>query len=232
MINFIICSSSKKGVHLYKEIIQDFMGDKKREYNIYLYSDSINISGKKIYFIDNNLAVAKDIRYSGDYDSSIIISFDNNEFDDFDLLRLKKFFALDILFRNNMWIDRLRMYLDIDYKICSKNRSLCFKHGNELFDVLYSDICYIEKNLCNNDSTIVTKNNKYVINMSISKIMDILKKDSRFYKCHRSCIVNINNIVSYDISNNIVKFDNSNISLISRDRKKELENKIVDRKPV
>ncbi len=231
MINFIVYIEDKEELYNYKRIINSFMKKKKEEYKISLYSDNIDEGGKKIYLLDGNntINIAKDIRYSNDWDSQIILSFSNNKHNNFNLIMLEKIFKLDILFKDIDWLDKLNMYLEIDYNIINRNKTLCFKYCNELFNILYSDICYIEKNLCDNVSTIVTNNNKYVINLSICKIMEILDNDTRFYKCHRSCIVNIDNIISYDMSSNIVKFKNYDINLIARNKKKELENKIIER---
>lgn len=233
MINYIIYAGSKNEFNLYKKVIQEFMNDKEDEYMIYKYSDDNHICGKKIYFFDlkkiNDFAIIKKIRFYGDWNSQIIASLENKNNNKFDILKIKKLFYFDVIVKDTEWFDKLNLFLKIDYNILNRKKSLCFKYCNELYDILYNDICYIEKNLCNNDSTIVTKNNKYTINLSINKIMNLLNCDYRFYKCHRSCIVNIYNINSYDISNNIIKFDNDSISLVSRDKKKELENKIMER---
>lgn len=235
MINFIICSSSNNWIHLYKEIIHNIMDDKSTDYKIYTINSFSfdNIKGRKLFILDfsdeDNVKYIKELRINyGNY-YPIISIFDNNVFNNIELLWFKKIYSVDVLFRNNKILDLLKTYISINYSILNKNKSLCFKYCNELYNVLYNDIYYIEKNLCNNDSTIVTKDARYVINLSINKIMNILHNDDRFYKCHRSCIVNIDNIVSYDISNNVIKFYNDNIDLVSRDRKKELENKIIDR---
>lgn len=236
MINFIICINNKKRIHLYKEIIQNYMRNKSDKYMIYVYynyNDLEYISGKNIYFFEfldySELDIVKNIRYNNDWNSQIIISFFNKKYDYLSLIKNRKLFMLDILYIDNNWFNKFKMYLDVDYNTINKNKSICFKYCNEVVNILYNDIYYIEKNLYNNDSTIVTKNNKYIINLSINKIMKIFNGDIRFYKCHRSCIVNIDNVISYDIGNNIVKFYNNCINLVSRDRKKELEMKIINK---
>ncbi|MBQ6495232.1 MAG: LytTR family transcriptional regulator [Bacilli bacterium] len=235
MINFVICSSSNSYLHLYKEIIHKLMNDKKTDYRIHAINSFSfdNIKGRKIFIFDfideDNVKFIKELRLSKDNYSPIICIFDNNVFSDNELLWFKKNYSVDVIFRKDNIYELLSIYLNINYNIVNRNKSLCFKYCNELFHILYNDIYYIEKNLCNNDSTIVTKDCKYIINLSINKIMNILDNDNRFYKCHRSCIVNIDNIVSYDISNNIIKFYNDTIALVSRNRKRELENKIIDR---
>ncbi len=234
MINYIICTDNDKKIQLYKKIINNYMNNKNCNYKIIINTEENikNIVGKNIYFLDINESInlAKEIRYNGDWDSQIIVTLNNhNKSNNIDLFKLKKLFAFDVLFNYDNWLEKIKMYLDINYNILNRNKTLCYKYCNEIFIVSYNDINYIEKNLGDNYSTIVTDKNKYIINLSINKLMEIFNNDSRFYKCHRSCIVNINNIIGYDITNNIIKFCNENINLVSRDRKKELESILMNK---
>ena len=82
----------------------------------------------------------------------------------------------------------------------------------------------------NNDSTIVTKDNsKYIINKSINKLMEMFRDEKNFFKTHRSCIVNLDNITCFDIKRNIIKFKSSQINLVSRNRRKELKNRLLNK---
>lgn len=53
-------------------------------------------------------------------------------------------------------------------------------------------------------------------------------EDPRFMKVHRSCIINLLNVKSYDITNNKIKFENKETDLIARDKKKELKEKLCE----
>lgn len=238
MINYIICLDNKNEVQLYKKIIHKLMNSMNLIYKIYFFSSfevksnqSIfkNICGKKIYIFDSNidmLAYAKNIRNLGDVNSQIIVIL-NKEIDkNFNLIRNRKLYSLDIIFKDNNFINTLEIYLDVDISILNRDKTLCFKYNNEIFHILYNDIYYIEKNLHNNDSTIVTKDNEYIINFSINRLMEVLEKDYRFFKSHRSCIVNLDNIVSFDISNKTIKFKDTEINLVSRDKKRELKERL------
>ena len=172
MINYIICTDNDKKIQLYKKIINNYMNNKNCNYKIIINTEENikNIVGKNIYFldIDESINLAKEIRYNGDWDSQIIVTLNNNN--NIDLFKLKKLFAFDVLFNYDNWLEKIKMYLDINYNILNRNKTLCYKYCNEIFIVSYNDINYIEKNLGDNYSTIVTEKNKYIINLSITKI--------------------------------------------------------------
>lgn len=244
MINYIICVDSLKKLHFYKRNISNVM--KKRDFTYKINYDlklnkksnkSIfsNVCGKKIYIFDYDnsnidmLNYAKDIRNLGDDNSQIIVVLDNKLTKDINLIEARKLYSLDIIFNDDSLVKNFNMYLDVDISILNRDKALCFKYNNELFNILYNDIYYIEKNLYNNDSTIITKDNEYTINLSINKLMKLFDKDYRFFKTHRSCIVNLDNIVSFDISNNIIRFKDREINLVSRSNKRILKDKLTDK---
>ena len=244
MINYIICVDDIKKLYFYKEIIQKIMRRNNLVYdvhhilNLYKKNEQLicnNICGKKIFIFDYDnsnidmLNYAKDIRNLGDDSSQIIVVLDKNLNNSINLIEARKLYLLDIIFYDDSFNKNFNMYLEIDISILNRDKALCFKYNNELFHILYNDIYYIEKNLYNNDSTIITKDNKYRINLSINKLMEILGRDYRFFKSHRSCIVNLDNVVSFDISNSIIKFKNMAIDLVSRTNKKILKEKLTER---
>ena len=47
-------------------------------------------------------------------------------------------------------------------------------------------------------------------------------------KTHRSCIVNLKNITSVDLSRNIIFFENAQIDLIAKDKKSELKSRLQE----
>lgn len=239
MINFIIYDN-KEVVGSYKKIIRNLMKSKKLNYSIYNignYSEDIQdklkkLSGSKIYLLSADtkvipgLDIAKNIRTSGDWISQIIITekFDKNNY----IGISSRLLILDFISKFDNFEKDVYFALETAVNILNKRLTLSFKCNSEVFQILYDDICYIEKNLNDNDSTIVTKNDRYTIKCSINKLTKILNNDSRFFKTHRSCIVNINNITSFDMKNNIVKFNFLETNLISRNKKKELKDKILN----
>ena len=65
-----------------------------------------------------------------------------------------------------------------------------------------------------------------MIRETIQHLEKELCKNYRFMKTHRSCIVNLNKITSVDLSNNTISFTNKKISLISRNNKKALKERL------
>jgi two-component system response regulator AgrA len=241
MINFIIYDDNNEVVYIYKNIIRNIMNKKNLSYSIYevskysedAFRDIRKISGKKIYLLNfdkktiSGLDLARNIRKSGDWISQIIAttSFDENKYIKFSSGLL----ILDFISKFGNFDKDIYFTLETAISILDKRLSLSFKSNSKVFQILYDDICYIEKNLNYNDSTIITKSNSYTIKSSINKLYEVLNNDSRFFKTHRSCIVNINNITSFDMKNSIIKFNSMETNLVSRDKKKELKDKILER---
>ena len=236
MIDFIIYENEEKMQNLYKDIIQEFMNAKELDYKIYEFNClkkecdkkfNNNLSGKKIYLLGLNvpgvsgLDFAKSIRNNGDWYSQIIIIKNYKKYEDNNFI--SRLLMVDFVSKHSDIRKELNFSLEIAFSVLNRQLALTFKCNNEIFQILYNDIFYIEKNLNDNDSTIVTRNNEYIIKCSINRLNKVLSNDNRFFKCHRSCIVNINNIVSFDMSNNIIKFNDKETNLVSRNKKKELK---------
>lgn len=241
MINFIIYEDNKITRKLYKDIIRKFMGIKNYNYHIYEFSKyskelgiKINkeIIGKKIYLLDievpgmSGLELARKIRSKGDWTSQIIVITTYEEYKNLGFTN--RLLMLDFISKYGNINENLKLSLKVALSILNRQATLSFKYNSEIFQILYSDIYFIEKNLNNNDSTIITKNNHYIIKCSINKLMETLSNDPRFFKSHRSCIININNVISFDIDNNIIKFKNAETNLVARDKKKKLKDKIMN----
>lgn len=241
MINFIIYEDDKEMSDIYKDIIRKFMGIRNFNYNIHefrkfdkeIFNKITNyIIGKKIYLLDvevpgmSGVDFARSIREIGDWFSQIIMITTHEKYKDSGFTN--RLLMLDFISKVSDIKRELTISLEIALNILNRQRTLAFKHNSEIFQVLYNDIYYIEKNLYDNNSTIVTRNNTYVINHSINKLTKILNDDPRFFKCHRSCIVNIDKITSFDMSNNIIKFKDKEVNLVSRNKKKELKERLMD----
>lgn len=85
---------------------------------------------------------------------------------------------------------------------------------------------YIEKSLNNNNCKIVTNDGEYFTRDTIQHLEETLSNDQRFMKTHRSCIVNLSNVSSVDLANNIIFFPNKQIDLIARNKKRELKERL------
>ena len=236
MIDFIIYDDDVDIKSVYYKIIHKYMLNKTFDYRIITFNE-YNVKIKdiiyskenrcKVYLLDievpivSGIDLAHEIRNSGDWKSQIIFltAYKNKGKKYINLTN--RLLSLDFIFKNNMYKD-LSLCLDIILKIFSTNKVLSFRYNGEIIKVFYKNIYYIEKNLYNNDSTIVTKDSKYTIRSSINSLIERLGNDNRFFKSHRSCIINLDNVIGYDISNNIILFEDDCVNLIARSKKKEL----------
>ena len=241
MIKFIIYEDNDVMAKNYVRIIKKFMFNKHINYKVPIFnefSDSMmdliknNDDYKKVYLLDvevpkmDGIDLAREIRNRGDWKSQIMIITADDKKDYF--LLTNRLMLLNFILKSNLEKELL-LSLDAVHKIFFNDMVLSFKYNSEIFNIFYNDIYYIEKNINDNSSTVVTKNNQYTIRNSINALMKKLGDDDRFFKSHRSCIVNVNNILEYDINKNIVKFSNREINLIARNKKRELKKRLLDR---
>ena len=241
MINFIISEADTRATNFYKSIIHEFIGGRNDGYKIVSFSrydnnllNKIhNLLGKKIFILDvhvpgkNGLDFARDIRASGDWLSQIIII---SEFEKYKKEAFtSKMLTLDFISKDDDIPTRLKDTLNVAYKITNTHRSYTFKYNGELYNIPYHDILYFQKDLNDNYSSIVTEKGSYKIKESITSIQKKLENDLRFFKTHRSCIINLHNVRSVELNSNTISFiGNKSTNLLSRDRKKLLKEKLTD----
>ena len=240
MIKFIIYEDDSEIVKNYINIINKYMLKKNVNYKILVfnkYEKAINniiinnCDGKRIYLLDvevpgmTGIELAREIRSTGDWSSQIIIltAYEKKDY----YLLTNRLLMLSFILKSKLDKD-LILSLDTIWKIFFNEKVLSFKYNSEVYNIFYNDIFYIEKNIHNNNSTIYTGNGKYIIRSSIKKLMETLNYDSRFFNSHRSCIINLDNVCEYDINTNVVKFKNRDINLVSRDKKKEFRNRLLE----
>ncbi len=240
MLNFIIYEDNAKARELYKSIVTDFIGGKMDGYNIssfgryedYLKNGISKLLGKKIYILDievpgkNGLDFARDIRASGDWLSQIIIisNYDNYRQEAF----TSKMLTLDFISKRDNVPVKLKETLSVAYKITTTHLAFTFQYNSELYRIPYQDILFIKKELNDNYSLIITERGSYRIKKSIKKIEKELANDARFFKTHQSCIVNLYNITSVNLTDSIIYFKNKKTDLLTRDRKTPLKEKLAN----
>lgn len=89
---------------------------------------------------------------------------------------------------------------------------ITIKEKSNLIKVPYKEIYKIEIER-NYSSLYLQSNKKYVIKLSLRKLMNLLQEE-KFMRCHRSTIVNIDFINSIDIPNNKLRlFNNEGLDL-------------------
>lgn len=236
-MNFVIYEDSSKFVEKYKEVIFNTMCNYNVTYETVVvnkYDKNIlnNVTGSKIYILDievpgkNGIDVAREIRNNGDWSSPIIIVTSHEEYKVVGYTA--KILMLDFISKDDDLSKLLKDAIEIGLKINGKENVLTISSKSEVVQVPYNDILYIEKNLNDNDSIVVTKTDKYLIRKSIVNIMEELNDD--FFKSHRSCIINLNNVKRVNFDESIIYFnDNNSIDLLSRSNKKTLR-KLLENK--
>lgn len=234
MINFVIYENELELKNCYEMIILNILGNKQENFKIINYLDEYQKNCERnIYILSSKdifetLDIAKKIRDSGDWTSQIII-ISNLEKEDNSIFS-NRLLILDYIDYNDNINDTLKRAICVAYKILTKNKTLNFRFNGETYRIPYQNILFIEKGNNLNYCTIYTKHdNEYIIKDTINNLEE--KLDSAYFmKTHRSCIVNLYNILYYNYADNIIKFKNKEIDLIARERRQILKSKLIEEK--
>lgn len=235
MINFIIYEDEKKYRELYVSIILKVIGSLQYAYKIIeidkydktTMSKINKLVGKKIFILDievpgkSGLDLAREIRNTGDWNSQMIVATTHEQLKNATLT--SRMLMLDFITKYYNLEESLKECLKICLNIVETHQSLNFQYNGELYQIPYNDILYIEKNVDDPYSTIVTKDKDIEIKRTMSTIENDLKEDERFFRTHRSCIINIDNVTSIELKDNIINFGKKSTTLLSRDKKGELK---------
>ncbi|MDE5781180.1 MAG: LytTR family DNA-binding domain-containing protein [Lachnospiraceae bacterium] len=130
------------------------------------------------------------------------------------------------------YIDKIKMEDELEEALTSAQKLLKNKNVIEInvvntgkMQIYLKEILYIETEKRN--VAIYTVENKHICSQSIGYMENILVKDG-FYRCHKSFIVNLDWIKSFDKKNIYLK-DGSNI-MVSQRRYYEFKKKYLDSK--
>ncbi len=237
MINFIIYEDEEYFFELYKKVIHKFMGKNDDLYKIYHfreYSEKLlnfikKLSGQNIYVLDievkgkSGLDLAREIRtIRKRIDDQIIIATAHQ-----DLVENafhKKLLMVDFISKFDSLEDRLLLCFRESYEYFNENKFLSYKQDSEIIRIPYDDILFIEKDKYEECLYIETRDDRFKYKGNIAKIEKELKDDKRFFKTHRSCIVNVFKITKLNTSIPEIWFYEKSTNCLSRDKKKELEN--------
>ena len=241
MTNLIIYDRVSDNRDLCIKIIKKFFYSKNDYYKIYeydkynmeLHNEVNSIEGTRIYLINidgiaaSGLAFARKIRSDGDLISPIILLTSNERSTYVD--QLKNILFLDLIKIDDSFIHNLTLSLRDAHKIISRNSVYTFSIFDEVYRIPYKDIYYIVKNQNDDSVNIYTKDDSYLHYITVKSLEKILEHDIRFFKVHRSCIINIYNVSSYDRKNNKLTFNNGTaIDLVARKYKTKLADKLKD----
>lgn len=234
MINFIIYEDNVDMQNTYKEVIKEFFHKKSETIRLYVFDryrhdleDKLNeLEGSKIYILDievpgkSGLDLARTIRSSGDWLSPFIVvtAYEHLKNTGF----TSKVLMLDFISKKRNIKNQLNQSLMIAYNIVCSNKSFTFQYDGELYHVPYEEILYFEKDLNDNYTFLITRDNLFKIKNSIINIERKLDGNHNFMRIHRSCIVNLDAIDKLDVPSNTIYFGNKQTCLLAREKKNAL----------
>ena len=172
MINFIIYEDDKKFREKYISIILKLLGNQKIAYRIVeidkyergTLSKIKDLVGKKIFIFDievpgkSGLDLAREIRNNGDWISPMIIVTTHDNLKSYAFT--SRMLMLDFISKFYNCEENLKDTLKIALDIINNHKSLNFQYNGELVQIPYDDILFIEKNVEDAYSTVVTKNDR------------------------------------------------------------------------
>ena len=235
VLNFIICDDEKEFRNLIKNEVERFMMNYDVEYKIYelesYESEFESLARKelgfKVYFFDiktkngSGLDAARFIREELDDWNSIIIIV--TAFAEYRYEALSnRLYLLDFISKFDNCKTKLKETLKIIYKqYNSREKCLSYEYNYILYKIELKNIIFIEKEQDSKRCIVHTDYGTFKAPFTLSAIAKQL--DKRFLKVHKSLILNIDKIRSYDTKENEVLFVNGmSTNLISRSGKKEL----------
>ena len=236
MINFIIYEDEDYFYKFYRTVIHKFMGPSDDYYKIYHfkeYSDKMmdfikDLSGQNLYILDievkgkSGIDLAREIRkYKRTLDDQIIIATAHQDLVENAFHR--KLLMVDFISKFDALEDRLISAFREIYVSFNESKVLAYKQDGEIIRIPYKDILFVEKDKYEDCLYIETRDNKYKYKSNIAKVEKILAEDKRFFKTHRSCIVNVYEITKLNTSVPVIWFKDKYTNCLARDKKKELE---------
>lgn len=235
MINFIICEDEEVLRTSTKKTIISYMMNHDIDYKIYEFDGYDkrfeNLVKKdigfKIYLLDivtkigSGVDAARIIREKyDDWVSSIIMITSHQEYK-YEVLS-SRLYLLDFINKLDNCTKKIREDLEIAMKYYdNRYKMLSYEYNHTYYKVEYRQIVYIEKEPDSKRCIIRTKEDKQIIPGTLNEVYE--KLDDRFFKVHKSLIVNLDEIQRYEIRKNKLTFKNGeHTHLISRNHKKEL----------
>ena len=235
MLNFIICDDEKEFRDLIINEIDKFMMNYDVEYKKYpfeTYDEKFEAVarkdlGFKVYFFDiktksgSGLDAARFIREELDDWTSIIIIV--TAFSEYRYEALSnRLYLLDFISKFDNCKSKLKETLKIIYKqYNSREKCLNYEYNYTLYKIELKNIIYIEKEQDSKRCIIHTTYGTFKAPFTLTALSKQL--DKRFLKVHKSLILNVDKVRTYNTKENEVLFVNgTSTNLISRNGKKEL----------
>ena len=200
MIKLIIVDDEEKWLKEFERIVNEELFKSDKEYEIYTfskYNEKLKSlikdnSEQKIYLMDleldskhTGMDILREIR-EDDWDSEIIVLTNHDRM--FETVHKEIYKTFDFIEKFDSCETRLKK--DIKKIINKKYDNDKFIYSNRRINlqIYLKDILYIYRETIDRKLVIKTTNNEFFVNMTISEILKRL--DSRFIRCHKSCIIN------------------------------------------
>lgn len=238
MLQFVLLSSNKKNIRGYELVVDKLLMKEDTDYKYYNYtllSDDLHEfikegENERIYLIEESDTIkATDIleviRNSYNDLNSFIIIIDKDA-------KIKRSYIEENYIVHTKVVNDVNKLSDILKQVIKaykkKGNKLSYQYNGCFYNIDFSKILYIEKQLDSKICNIVCVENTYSINSSIKKMLEILNND--FVQTHQSAIVNLDNVQKIDFTNKIIEFINGEkTNLFSRSYKKKVKDVITKR---
>ncbi len=234
MIKYVIVSSKEENIRGYKQIIDKEMMRHDISYRYCIFNNNDKRfknycslkNSSSVFIIDNDdiincLDVIKTIRVEYKMYFSFIIIIDKNNTLNYEKIKQENEFLVDLIKDNEL--NKLKFHINYILNATStRTKLLTICYDNQIYNLPYEDILYIEKERNCKKSIIHTKTDNVYTTKTLTELEKIL--DERFFRAHQSAIVNIDNIKIIDTINNSILFiNNEKCYFLSRDKKKRLK---------
>lgn len=240
MLSFIICEDNKEHLTRFCNIINKVMMPYNFEYKINKFTqynkdveEIINKAGDtKIYILDivlpgvSGLEIASEIREN---DSESIIIFITAHKDYRDDIFYSRLVAMDYIPKDQFSVERLESTVKYVVEKLENKKELTYVYKNNTYRIPHKNIVFIEKMPDKQKCIIHTASgDKFERNCTVNAFREVLGPN--FYKSHKACIVNLDQIKSVDYSiPKIVFKNNEETDLLANRKKKDLKNHVGDR---
>jgi two-component system response regulator AgrA len=232
MLKIFVCEDIPQQRDRFAKIVQDTIDIEELDMQIALTTGDpeevikfvSNHNNTGIYFLDvdlkaniNGIELASEIRK---YDSDGFIIFITTHAEMSPLTYKYKVEAMDYIEKDNFWDVKVRIrqcILDANTKYSTKTtepeKTFRFKSGERLINIEYNKILFFETSSTSRKIMIHGIDRYVEFRGTIKEIEERL--DDSFYKCHKSYIINKNNIKEIDFKKRIAYMVNDQQCLIS-----------------
>lgn len=235
MINFIICDDNEKFAIKLRQLVENYMMNYDIDTKYYMFVDYgnsfyktiNNLEGFNVYILDietkngSGLDATRYIREElDDWNSVIILVTAHNELK-YEALG-NRLFLLDFINKFDNYENKLKEDLKRTIKnYDNRKKCLTFECNRIIKKIDFRHIVIISKEKDSKKCEIITTYGNYEMHNTINNIIKQL--DERFIKINRSMIVNTDQIIEYDSSENKLTLKNGIVTFeISRDYKKKV----------